>query len=706
MMARLLTFRTVRELALMALCWPCLLAAAPVTPGVPVARQLFERWQAERTRLSGAAGVLAYYDFQEGEGTILRNSSKAGAVLNGAIEGAQWAEGRWPGKRALQFDGKTSMVQIASSDSLCALDKTKGGAGKLTIELWMNATMSKEAGLVDKSSCGWGRDAPYMIWISPSLLCAHVGKQPENAVSSVHDRIEVSTGVWTHVALVIDDRSLALYKHGALVARAARGPDVSDSGKPLLLGAMGPPPLTKFYFHGLLDEVVIYGEALTAATIRDRAALVPAPEGPPLLTLTSPGGGERWSVGSQHQIAWGTENLLPGATLKIELAAGGGDEWTELASAAPDTGTFRWRVPEPVSAGCRVRVSVNGRDLAAQNDSPFTIIPSQEASGYEWVKVVLPAAFAPRDGAGALVYNGRMWLIGGWNPGDKAHFPRICNNEVWSSSDGAEWTLVKPNTFLDRSFDPETDWEGRHTAGYAVHNGRMWIVGGDANQGYYMSDVWSSTDGEAWTYVNKGQPVPWGPRVLHYCLAFKDRIWVMGGQTIPQFGKGEDEIFYRDIWTSADGVTWEQVHPKEPFWPQRGMIGGSVVFRDRMWILGGGTYDTPKIRQRKFFNDVWSSADGVDWECHLESAPWAPRQYHEVAVFDDRMWVLEGSSGRNRKDVWYSSDGVNWHELPDTPWAPRHAASVFVHDDALWMVAGNNMQSDAWKLVRTGAPGD
>jgi hypothetical protein len=128
------------------------------------------------------------------------------------------------------------------------------------------------------------------------------------------------------------------------------------------------------------------------------------------------------------------------------------------------------------------------------------------------------------------------------------------------------------------------------------------------------------------------------------------------------------------------------------------MIGGSAVMNGRIWLLGGGTYDTPNTPKRKYFNDVWSSADGVHWTCHIDHAPWAPRQYHDVAVFDGKLWVLEGFSRANRNDVWYSSDGVNWRELPDTPWKPRHAASVFVHDGSLWMVTGNNMQSDVWRL--------
>ncbi|MBI2440250.1 MAG: hypothetical protein HYV35_02650 [Lentisphaerae bacterium] len=217
--------------------------------------------------------------------------------------------------------------------------------------------------------------------------------------------------------------------------------------------------------------------------------------------------------------------------------------------------------------------------------------------------------------------------------------------------------------------------------------------------GHYQYDVWNSSDGQTWTWVNPGKPVPWGPRVLHYTAAFHDRLWVMGGHTLPQFAPA-DEIFYNDVWCSADGANWRRVLANAP-WAPRGLIGGSAIFRDRLWLLGGGTYATAN-RPYRGYGEVWSSADGLAWECHTKAAPWTPRVYHDVAVFDDRLWLMEGSRvpGGNGNDVWFSADGAHWQELPDTPWAPRHAASVFVFQNALWMMAGSYMGRDVWKLVR------
>lgn len=321
---------------------------------------------------------------------------------------------------------------------------------------------------------------------------------------------------------------------------------------------------------------------------------------------------------------------------------------------------------------------------------------------YHWQCITESAPFRGRDGAGALVYQDAMWLIGGWSKvkKDRAYFPRTCVNDVWRSTDGQHWDLIKPNSFLDQTFDPRADWEGRHTAGYATWRGRMWILGGDANQGHYQPDIWSSADGRHWQL--ELAEAPWGNRCHQHTVVFRDRLWVIGGQTMPEFVAGSDDSFFRDVWVSDDGRNWQQLAPREPFWPQRGMIGRWAVHQDRLWLIGGGTYDTPNNPDRRVYNDVWSTTDGITWTCHTQAAPWPPRQYHEVAAWDGKLWLLEGYSPatHNLNDVWYSTDGSHWTQVPDTPWAPRHAASVFVYQDALWMVAGNNMFPDVWKLVR------
>jgi len=324
--------------------------------------------------------------------------------------------------------------------------------------------------------------------------------------------------------------------------------------------------------------------------------------------------------------------------------------------------------------------------------------------GYKWVKVTDKADFAPRDGAGALVFKDTMWLIGGWDNSNRQNFPWICSNDVWNSKDGKSWYLVKENTFQS-PFNPNEDWDGRHSGGYVVFKNKMWIIGGDAYLFYYDMDVWNSEDGRNWNWVNKGHPVPWGPRVLHYTVEFNGKIWVIGGQTLPDWAQA-DEKFYADVWNTEDGINWEKIIPNEPSWAPRGMIGGSAVFKGRIWVLGGGTYETPEHPIRKLYNDIWSSEDGINWICHTNSAPWEKRSYHDVAVYDNRLWVIGGNSDgqirgiQNRNDVWFSEDGTEWIELPNTPWEPRHASSIFVHDGCLWVVAGNNMESDVWKLCK------
>lgn len=421
---------------------------------------------------------------------------------------------------------------------------------------------------------------------------------------------------------------------------------------------------------------------------------------PATLVLSAPAEGATWTEGGTTRIRWTLATPADGGVrwpvVVIEASPDGGAAFEPLTGPEAD-GDAVWSpydtendfladVPGVEGDTLLVRVR-DERDETVWAEA--TVVVGEAAPTYTWTQVTGAAAFAPRDGAGALVFDGKMWLLGGWNPSNPVEFPEVCNSEVWSSTDGATWTEQVA----------EAPWEGRHTAGYAVFGGRMWILGGDPIQGHYQPDAWSSADGVTWT--EETDALPWGERVLHHTVVLDDTLYVMGGQTLPQFTtEAEETVLYNDVWASTDGVTWTRILEEAP-WAPRGMIGGSAVLDGRMWLLGGGTYDTPDHPDRDYYAEVWSSADGVEWTQHAD-APWTPRQYHDVAVFDDRLWVLEGYAGGNLADAWWSADGESWTEVPDTPWAPRHASSLFVHDDGLWVVAGNNMTSDVWVLRRDG----
>lgn len=320
-----------------------------------------------------------------------------------------------------------------------------------------------------------------------------------------------------------------------------------------------------------------------------------------------------------------------------------------------------------------------------------TVTASARPPDVKWSKVQAGASFPPMDGAGALVFKGEMWLLGGWAPGT-VPFPYTTNG-VWKSPDGANWAYVTSGP-----------WSPRHFSGYAVHDGKMWVVGGDPNSGRYLNDVWNSPDGTNWVQV--ASDVPWRNRSLHCVVAFDGKLFVMGGQKLPQFITDGSinqsaEEFYNDVWSTADGITWVQVTEHAP-WAPRGGIAGSVVLDGRMWILGGGTYPTPG-RDGQIFNDVWSSTNGRDWTLELASAPWNPRYYHSVGVFKNQMWLVGGVSGQDLGDVWASYDGREWRQPSGVPWPPRHAQSMFVHSNALWIAAGTirdgEMANDVWKLT-------
>lgn len=304
---------------------------------------------------------------------------------------------------------------------------------------------------------------------------------------------------------------------------------------------------------------------------------------------------------------------------------------------------------------------------------------SQTRQGPDWVLVNPQAEWQARDSQGEFVYQNQLWILGGWfDP--KQPNPR----DVWKSPDGQTWTRTVE----------VAPWEHSDLSGAMVFKNRMWFMGGRKLPGAHNSNkVWSSSDGADWTLETDNPG--WGPRVSPSFCVFKDRMWLMGGTE--NFYEDNDNTLKNDVWSTADGREWK-LETAHAAWSKR-THAQCVVFDGKMWLMGGGRWAPETVP----VNDVWCSEDGVNWTQVTEAAPWAPRMWFSAVVYRDRLWVLGGWSRTNGNfgDVWYTKDGKHWTELKsDVIWKNRHEHSVVVFQDKLWLYGGyaEKLTSEVWTL--------
>ena len=321
--------------------------------------------------------------------------------------------------------------------------------------------------------------------------------------------------------------------------------------------------------------------------------------------------------------------------------------------------------PLPLAVG-RTIIAVEVKGKAGAPDFVYRINVTRELEVPAWVQVGTGNPWVPRDSCGELVFDGKMWLFGGYTPKVVA--------DIWASEDGANWT---PSGSIPSP-------EGVNIPINFVFRGKMWLT--DNKDAFYMS-----ADGKTWEQVVAGIP-PFG-RAGAGGAVFRDRMWILGGR------KGSE--VYNDVWSSSDGVNWT-CEIKEAPWSRRHFFGALVVaFKEKLWILGGAIQAYHPFRA---YTDVWSSSDGRNWT-KTADGPWPPRMWNTAVVYRDRVWLIGGFRGEptwnNFNDVWYSSDGVEWKQMPSPRiWSPRHELSAYVFKDKIWVVGGNAwpLMNDVWSL--------
>jgi hypothetical protein len=225
----------------------------------------------------GQPGVVAAYGFEEGSGTTTADSTGNGST--GTLASTVWsANGRYG--NGLTFNGTSSRVNVADSGML---DFTIG----MTLEAWVNPTnLSNWRTVVIKETSG---GLAYALYASD-------GSRPAVYINTGGGDIGLTgptalpTNTWTHLATTFDGATLRLFVDGVQVASRAATGALLTSASPLRIGGNA---VWGEYFAGDLDEVRLYGRALSAAEIQAdmNAPVFNADLLPPTVTAVSPAPG-------------------------------------------------------------------------------------------------------------------------------------------------------------------------------------------------------------------------------------------------------------------------------------------------------------------------------------------------------------------------------------------------------------------------------
>ena len=282
--------------------------------------------------------------------------------------------------------------------------------------------------------------------------------------------------------------------------------------------------------------------------------------------------------------------------------------------------------------------------------------------GNDWTQVDTSgntAMWTGRSNAGIVVFDGKLWIIGGYNCTD-----------VWSSEDGKNWTEVSS----------DAGWSKRLNFGTLVYNNKLWVMGGLDTSYNALNDVWSSENGKDW--IDETSAANWPVRQNPACAVYDGKMWILGGYNRPNSRR------LNDVWYSENGKDWTEVTVTSgDMWGIRS-CHSSVVFDNKLWVLGGTSGSSN-------YKDVWYTTDGAEWT-QAASAAWdfGINKFGCVAK-DGRMYVLGGEitngTTQDVNDVWYSSNGKEWtKESEEADWSARSALSTTVFNNHIWVLGGDS----------------
>ncbi len=217
-------------------------------------------------------GPVAEWSFDEGKGTTATDLTGHGHTAT--ISKATWTKGRFG--NGLKFDGKKSCVTVANSAELNFTEE-------MTLEAWVRPTGSKEEGdpLIvqgDEAAGPTEEGYAYELLAGEHEVPKAWIREAGSGYQGIYGTEPLPENAWSHLTLTDDGAHLRLYVNGELVRTTVAPPLTTGSG-PLQIGC----DPWGYHFDGRIDEVRLYGRALTDAEVAgDMEAPVQTPKTGPV----------------------------------------------------------------------------------------------------------------------------------------------------------------------------------------------------------------------------------------------------------------------------------------------------------------------------------------------------------------------------------------------------------------------------------------
>ncbi|MCU0286314.1 MAG: S8 family serine peptidase [Acidobacteria bacterium] len=153
------------------------------------------------------------------------------------------------------------------------------------------------------------------------------------------------------------------------------------------------------------------------------------------INITSPNGGESWTVNSSYNITWTSSGLV--GNVKIELSTDNGNRWSTIIASTKNTGSYKWIVSNNPSTRCKIRIKEASDSYPSDtSDATFSITSGPAPT----LTITSP--------------NGNeKWEVGSvhnitWTTTGTVGTLKI----YYSTNNGSNWTTVTSSTSNDGSY--------------------------------------------------------------------------------------------------------------------------------------------------------------------------------------------------------------------------------------------------------------